>query len=171
MKQIIFFLSSIFLGISSYAQRPINATKNPKFSDKINSYLSYSIPTITIKEIEKMVDIQFLDTREPEEYNVSHIPNARYIGYKDLDMKVLDKVDKEKPIVLYCSIGYRSEKIGEKLKKKGYKKVYNLYGSIFEWANQGLPLEDINGKETKKIHVYNKNWGKWMENEQYIKVY
>ena len=48
---------------------------------------------------------------------------------------------------------YRSEKIGKKLKKLGFKNVVNLYGGIFEWVNSGYPVYDSKG-ETEKIHPY-----------------
>ena len=75
-------------------------------------------------------------------------------------------IPKEKNIVIYCSIGYRSEKIGEKLLRLGYKNVYNLYGSIFEWANEKYPLVGSNGKTTDRVHGYNKSWSKWVTNEE-----
>ena len=40
-------------------------------------------------------------------------------------------------IIVYCSIGVRSEDIGEKLKELGYTKILNLYGGIFDWKNKG----------------------------------
>jgi rhodanese-related sulfurtransferase len=171
MKYLLFLLPSFLLSIFSFGQKQTYTTKNSKFSEKINSYLSFNVPIITVNELKNKKDITILDAREFEEYSVSHIPGAKYIGYKNLENKALENIPKDKPIAIYCSIGYRSEKIGEKLKKKGYTKVYNLYGSIFEWANENLLLEDQNGVITKRVHVYNKSWGKWMENSNYIKVY
>ena len=72
---------------------------------------------------------------------------------------------------MYCSIGYRSEKVGEELKKMGFKNVYNLYGSIFEWVNQGNEVVDENEKVTEKVHTYNKRWSKWIEDGKAEKVW
>ena len=47
---------------------------------------------------------------------------------------------------MYCSIGKRSEKVTQKLKKAGYNNVSNLYGGIFEWVNQGNEVVDTNNK-------------------------
>ena len=148
-----------------------NTVSSAAFSDKINSYLEFSIPVVSVKEAHQLKDVVFLDAREIEEYEVSHLPAAKYIGYKNMDDAVLKQVPKDKRIVVYCSIGYRSEKIGEKLKKKGFTRVYNLYGSIFEWANEGYALDDKTGQPTKRVHVYNKQWSKWMTNRNYEKVY
>src|SRR5690606_42136192 len=49
-------------------------------------------------------------------------------------------IPKQSTIVVYCAVGNRAERIGEKLLKAGYKHVYNLYGGIFEWMNQGNPV-------------------------------
>ncbi len=65
----------------------------------------------------------------------------------------LKNLDKDKPVVVYCSVGYRSEKIAEKLEKEGFTQVYNLYGGIFEWVNQDNPVYNEKGK-TNNIHPY-----------------
>jgi rhodanese-related sulfurtransferase len=106
------------------------------------------------------------DAREKAEFDVSHIPDAIYLGYSDFNAGSIKNIPKEKNIVIYCSIGYRSEKIGEKLLRLGYKNVYNLYGSIFEWANEKYPLVGSNGKTTDRVHGYNKSWSKWVTNEE-----
>ena len=66
-------------------------------------------------------------------------------------------------------MGYRSEKIGEQLKKMGYQRVYNLYGGIFEWTNRSLPLVNKTEAPTKQVHAYDKNWGQWLDKGE--KVY
>lgn len=106
-------------------------------------------------------ELIILDAREEAEYRVSHIENAIWVGYKDFDMKKLP-VGKNSDIVVYCSVGYRSEKIGEKLQDAGYKNVNNLFGGIFGWKNQGYSVVDSNNNETQKVHAYSKSWGKWL---------
>lgn len=163
---------SVLVSISLSAQQAPSLCTSSKFEQKIDSYLRYSVNTISVKEAarhkEKYV---FLDAREPEEYAVSHIPEARLVGYDDFDLSALEGVEKDTPIVIYCSIGYRSEVVGEKLQKAGYTNINNLYGSIFEWANQGKPLIDPERKATHKIHTYNKRWSKWVINEGIEKVW
>jgi rhodanese-related sulfurtransferase len=171
MKYLFFLIITLFIGFLGIAQKPDYTTINPKFGKKINFYLSYSVPVVSVSQLKKMDKVTIFDAREKEEFNISHIPNAKYLGYKDWDENLLKNIPKDQTLVLYCSIGYRSEKIAEKLKKKGFKNVYNLYGSIFEWANEGQPLQDNQGNTTNKIHVYNKSWGQWMENKNYVKVY
>lgn len=164
----ILFVSLNFL----HGQTDFNRTINPAFEKEVDSYLNYSIPAITVQNLIQIKDdVILLDAREMKEYEVSHIPDARYIGFDDFDASVLSDIDKDKRIVVYCSIGYRSEKIGEKLKKIGYKNSYNLFGSIFEWVNAGQRLEDKEGNVTKKLHTYSKKWSKWVEDGKAEKVW
>ena len=163
-----------FFSFSSCAQAPAVRPDvvNPAFDKKISSTISFSVPTMGVKALKEATEpIYILDAREIEEYNVSHIPNAKYIGYDQIEESVLETIPKDAKVVLYCSIGYRSEKIGEKIKKKGFTNVHNLYGSIFEWVNQGYPVVDKNGESTKKVHTYNRRWSQWVEEGKAEKVW
>jgi rhodanese-related sulfurtransferase len=145
---------------------------NSSFDKKIQSYLDFSVPVISPDELKTMKDeIVLLDTREREEYDISHIDGATFAGYNAFDKKIMQDIPKDAKIVVYCSIGYRSEKIGEKLQKMGYGQVYNLYGSIFEWVNQGNELVNENQEKTSKIHTYNKSWSKWVDSDKVEKIW
>ena len=130
--------------------------------------LRFSVKTIAPNDVKREPNMVILDARERSEYDVSHLPNAVFIGYNNFEKKILDSLAKDKPIVVYCSIGYRSEKIGEKLQKLGFTKVYNLYGSIFEWVNQGNPVVDSSGKPTQRVHAYSRTWGIWLKRGEKI---
>ncbi len=146
--------------------------KSEKYKKMIDRTIDFTVPLISVEELHaNMEDYVILDAREMEEYKVSHIPKAIYVGYDDPELGLIKSIDKDKKLLFYCSIGYRSEKIGEKAKEMGFKEVYNLYGSIFEWANKGYELEDASKQETKKIHGYNWIWGRWINNDTYEKVY
>ncbi len=166
----IFFLHTL---VSCSAQQPADRAncQNPEFDKKVASWLTFSVPTVSPNNVKKMPDVLLLDAREREEYNVSHIPKAVFIGYNHFEKEALKDVPKDKPIVVYCSIGYRSEKMGEKLQKMGFTKVYNLYGSIFEWVNQGNIIVDNQGITTKKVHTFNRNWSKWVDKGKAEKIW
>ncbi len=160
----IFYLLLFCLGCNAQVKIDRARCQDPNFDKKVERTISFSVPTISPFELNALgEDVIILDTREMEEYEISHIPNAKFISYKDFQAKDLSDIDKEKQLVVYCSIGYRSEKIGEKLNALGYKNVSNLYGSIFEWVNQGYEVIDKDGNATKKVHTYNKNWSKWLD--------
>ena len=172
-----FIIGSLFficLAYSACTQVPANRPDiaNPKFDRKLSQLLDFSVPVIGVTKLkENQAKYLLLDIREREEYEVSHIQGAQYLGYKNIDYSKLDNISKDQPLVLYCSVGYRSEKIGEKLKKKGFQKVYNLYGSIFEWVNQGYPVVDRDNQPTTKVHTYNKKWGQWVDPEKADKIW
>lgn len=152
------------------ADRPHVA--NEAFDEKLTKLIDFSVPVISVQELhDNQSDYVILDTREKEEYDVSHIQGAKYIGYKKFDKKEMAEIPKDAKIVLYCSVGYRSEKIGKKLQKLGYTEVYNLFGSIFEWVNQGYMVVDNLNHPVFKIHTYNKNWSQWVDEDKAIKVY
>ncbi|MFI8604976.1 rhodanese-like domain-containing protein [Cellulophaga baltica] len=119
-----------------------------------------SIPYITVAELQQQDSLVILDTRELKEYKVSHLKNAIWVGYDNFDAHKLKLEDKNQKIVVYCSIGVRSENIGEKLLANGYSNVQNLYGGIFEWVEEDLPVYDSEENRTENIHVFSKYWGK-----------
>lgn len=138
----------------------------------LDKYNDHSIPYILPSEsMELAEEVWFLDAREQEEYEVSHIPEAIYIGFKDFSKeKILGLLpNKDAPIIVYCSIGVRSEKIAKQLQSLGFLNVRNLYGGIFEWVNNGFPLEDNEGISTEKVHAFSKQWGRYLEKGE--KVY
>ena len=100
---------------------------------------------------------------------MSHLKDAKHVGYNNFEMKSVKDIPLDQSIVVYCAVGYRSEKIAEKLVKAGYKNVSNLYGGIFEWVNEGNPVYDASGKPTAKIHTYSSNWAIWVHKGE--KVY
>ncbi len=134
----------------------------PKVLEKLNKN---SVPYISFSELKTKDSFVLLDAREIEEFNISHIENAINVGFDKFDSKKVSTIlkDKNAIVVVYCSIGVRSEKIGEKLLKLGYKNVYNLYGGIFEWKNKDGILIDNNNQTTDKVHTFNKEWSIYLE--------
>ena len=140
-------------------------------SELLSKFNTGKVPYISVEELRMYQlddEVVILDAREPKEFKVSHIENAVYAGYDNFDISILRNIAKNKKIVVYCSVGIRSEKIADKIKNAGFKDVHNLYGGIFEWKNEEFPLVDINGEETEQVHVYSKRWGKWLRNGEKI---
>jgi rhodanese-related sulfurtransferase len=104
-----------------------------------------------------------LDTREKNEYDVSRIRGAVWIGYADFEIAVLDSVERDKNIIVYCSVGYRSSMIAQRLMGAGFLQVKNLYGGIFKWANDGNPLYR-NKDKVDQIHGYSRKWAAYISN-------
>jgi rhodanese-related sulfurtransferase len=144
------------------------------YDQKLQSLYSNTVSLIKPQEVKEKLnneDVVILDTRTAKEYSVSHLPNAKFVGYDHFDISQVEDIPKDKEIIVYCSVGYRSEKIGEKLKEAGFENVSNIYGGIFQWRNEDLDVVNQKGEVTDSVHVYNKRWGKWLEEGKGIKVY
>ncbi|MCS6991004.1 MAG: rhodanese-like domain-containing protein [Chitinophagales bacterium] len=142
---------------------------NPAFAKVLDQLLSHSVPLISVQEAARRGDVVFLDAREKEEYEISHIAGALHVGYKSFQPHVVQQLSRARPIVVYCSVGYRSERIAEKLIQSGFTQVYNLHGGIFEWVNQQLPIVNAAGEKTQRVHAYDRVWGIWLQRGE--KVY
>jgi rhodanese-related sulfurtransferase len=103
-----------------------------------------------------------LDVRTQPEYEVSHLRDAEWIA-PDAPPSAVE-APKDRPIVTYCSVGYRSGAFAEKLHEAGFTNVVNLEGSIFAWANEGRPLVH-DGAPAEKVHPYNGIWGLLLRKE------
>jgi rhodanese-related sulfurtransferase len=138
------------------------------FDKKLKSLYKNTVPTIRVDALQKYIktnkQIILLDTRAEEEYKVSHLRNAVFIDYGQFKEKQVLSIDRNSIIVVYCSVGYRSERIGEKLQKLGFKNVSNLYGGIFQWKNEGHVVVNSKSIPTDSVHTYNKNWSQWLSN-------
>ncbi|MCB0737208.1 MAG: rhodanese-like domain-containing protein [Bacteroidetes bacterium] len=156
------FWSVLFL---SWAFVSCGQVKSTTFKTTIDNLLDETVDTIGVARLAELMQnnesIVLLDARELKEFQVSHIEGAKYVGYEKFDAENLPKVDSHQTVVVYCSIGYRSEKIGEKLDSLGYQNVLNLYGGIFEWVNQGHEVVDAKST-TENIHGFDKWWSKFI---------
>ena len=162
MRFYIYFIPFLF-SVALSAQNSI-----PQVLKKLNQE---TVPYIKVKDLKDKKNLVFLDAREPKEFNVSHIRNAIPVGFDHFKSNTITATvkDKSATIIVYCSIGVRSEKIGEKLLKMGYKNVYNLYGGIFEYKNHGGKVVNNHNKVTDSVHAYNKAWSIYLTKG--IKVY
>lgn len=103
-----------------------------------------------------------IDVRAPEEFEVSRIRGAKRAASEHDALQVLMNIDKDYPIVLYCSVGYRSAQLADKLRRRGYSKVFNLEGAIFQWANEGRPVYSDSGR-VYRVHPYDRRWGRLLD--------
>jgi rhodanese-related sulfurtransferase len=93
-----------------------------------------SITTIELKELLSTEKIQLIDVRTPREVAQGNINSALFVNFFDADFteKAINKLDKNKPVYLYCRTGNRSGKAAKLLRKKGHK-VYNVLGGFNKW--------------------------------------
>lgn len=100
-----------------------------------------------------------LDVRTEEEWIVSHLSGARRVDPNASVEQAAGGLPKETPIVTYCAVGYRSGELATKLRAAGFTNVWNLEGSIFQWANERRPLVREEEPVTT-VHPYSNLWGR-----------
>ncbi|GAA4362292.1 hypothetical protein GCM10023185_30110 [Hymenobacter saemangeumensis] len=144
-------------------------TSSPLFNTMLGSLLKGSVPFVSVQGLKAQPAPVLLDARAAPEYAVSHLRGARWVGYDDFSLSRVQDLPRHTPIVVYCSVGFRSEKVGEKLQQAGFTNVRNLYGGLFEWVNEGQPTVGANGHPTAKVHAYSRTWGVWLRRGE--KVY
>ncbi|NQX86198.1 MAG: rhodanese-like domain-containing protein [Flavobacteriaceae bacterium] len=147
-----------------YAQNDLNAL--------LKQYNDESVPYISAQELAMpKTKAVILDVRAQKEYDTSHIKNAIFIDYEYFNINQVRHLipNKNQMIVVYCSLGIRSETIAKQLQADQYTNVHNLYGGIFEWKNKGFQVYDAHNKPTENVHVFSKEWSRWLTKGQ--KVY
>lgn len=106
-------------------------------------------------------EVVLLDARTPAEHRVSHLRGARRIDPDDPDLDALD-APRDARVVVYCSVGWRSGGIADRLQDAGWREVYNLEGGIFAWANEGRPVYR-DGRRVREVHPYDDTWGRMLD--------
>ena len=105
-----------------------------------------------------------LDARTAREYAVSHLPGAVRVDPDAPAEALADtlaalRADPSRPVVVYCSVGWRSAGVAERLRAAGAGDVRNLRGSIFRWASEGRPLV-ADGHPASRVHPFDAVWGR-----------
>lgn len=131
------------------------------------------VPTVSTDRLAAELDGRpaplLLDARGPDEYAVSHLPGARRVdpdaSAGDL-AAALGTAARDRPVVVYCSVGVRSAGVAERLRAAGFADVRNLDGSVFRWANEGRPL--VRGgagsdAAAREVHPYDAVWGRLLD--------
>ena len=158
MKKNLLISLLILWKVSLYGQETLE--------EVLNKYNHKKVPYIAVTELKNLQQknkVVILDSRELVEFKVSHIEGAILVGYNHFRLSSLpDSIDKKTPIVVYCTLGVRSEVIANQLIENGYTDVKNLYGGISEWKNKDYIVIDSIQRMTENIHVYSKKWGKWL---------
>lgn len=93
----------------------------------------------TVEELKQMMDskedFQLIDVREPHEYDICNL-EGELIPMGEI-AEQLDKISKDKPVVVHCRSGARSGNVIQFLEANyGYTNLYNLKGGILAWADR-----------------------------------
>ncbi len=126
MKQSPSFLILLFASASFLSQAQTVKKLDPQSFDK------------KIKEVKDPI---LIDVRTKEEYAQGHLANAKVIDVTSSDFEArVSKLDKLKPIFVYCKAGSRSNKAASILSGLGFKEIYDLNGGITAWCEEKNPV-------------------------------
>ena len=143
--------------------------KLEKIHAMYQSYKKRAFPTapdVTVEKLlqwEKVDSVVLLDVRSAKERRVSMIPKA--ISQKEFEKNIVKYRDRK--IIVYCTIGYRSGKKVVKMRKKGWN-AYNLIGGVLAWSHAGQTFSAPDG-DSLRLHVYGKKWN--LAPEKYTAVW
>lgn len=119
-----------------------------QFRDKNYPELAEVEPS-DVSDMQSKGGMVLVDVRPEEERSISMIPGA--VRKEDFEKEI--DAYKDKVVVTYCTIGYRSGLFAKKMCAQGMD-ARNLKGSILGWTHEGLPVEDpASGKQAKRVHV------------------
>lgn len=80
---------------------------------------------------------QLIDVRTPDEFAIEHLENSENMDWNSTDFVFnAEKLDKSKPVFVYCKVGGRSNQAANKLSELGFQKIYNLDGGIMKWSGK-----------------------------------
>jgi len=100
-----------------------------------------SFERVTPDEAARLRDAgaQVVDVREDSEWRRGHIPKSRHVPLRQVPARV-GELDPQRPVVVVCASGHRSQTAAKMLAKLGFVEVYDLKGGLVAWQRQGLPL-------------------------------
>ena len=144
----------------SYRFIPLRRAPNRTSIDKLIDYQRFcsanhvsaahtdAIPVISARELKEIqengTDVQLIDVRGVEEWDIVHIEGAKLIPkHRIMSAEVLAAMNKEDFIVLHCKMGMRSRDVLLEMQKQGFTNVKSLDGGILAWireVDQSLPV-------------------------------
>ncbi|NEN25685.1 rhodanese-like domain-containing protein [Cryomorpha ignava] len=136
-SQVLIF--SLFLIISTAACGQID-----KNADQVNTTSEVSdsqkavVHVINVQEFKsklELPDAQIIDVRTDAEVAEGMIPNAVQMDVAEWNGFVVsvESLDPDKPVLVYCRSGGRSNRAATYLVEKGFTEVYDLSGGITDW--------------------------------------
>ncbi len=129
MKFILFsFLSFLCLFTSCENQSQPSHPTNAKHIGKINK-------SDFATKLKSTSNPQLIDVRKPEEFAAGKLEGAINLNFYDKDFnEQIAKLDKDRPVFIYCKSGGRSGKSTKIMSKMGFKEVYDLEGGYDGWT-------------------------------------
>lgn len=141
MKYLI--ISAAILGATSCTEAQDSMVTVEPVEETVTAEVQQQDPVVNkvvskeeFKELMKDEEAQLIDVRTPGEVAGGKIDGSTNIDYNSAEFKTeMAKLDKDKPVLLYCASGGRSGRTAAMLKTMGFKEVYDLEGGYRNWAH------------------------------------
>jgi hydroxyacylglutathione hydrolase len=91
------------------------------------------------RKLDKNERMVILDVRGQDEWEAGHIKGSTHVYVGNLENN-LDKLPDKCQVVVYCGSARRSNIAASTLKRNGYRKIYNVLGSMAAWKNAGYEI-------------------------------
>ena len=138
MKKLFVLYSLAILVMTSCAQNKANG-------DELKPFIGNMAPKEYQENLKANNEIILIDVRTPQEYASGNIAKAKNIDFYSPDFAdKISKLDRKRPIYLYCKSGGRSGSALEILTKQGFSHAVNLQGGMMAWNQAQLPIETTN---------------------------
>jgi len=138
-KKLLIALFGLTFAVSSCQNKPSTTTTTNESGVQVTSKV------LTVEEYEKAIanpDIQLVDVRTPAEFSSGHIAKAININVMDATFtNEISKLDKQKPVYIYCRSGARSQRAAATLMQNGFTQIIDLQGGINSWNAAGKAVE------------------------------
>ncbi len=94
------------------------------------------------QKLAQLGDVHLIDARTPPELEKGHLPNVLNYDYRaDEIKKAVKELDKNKPVLIYCGSGIRSQKAAEIMIGAGFTEIYDMEGGMKAWLAAGKEVE------------------------------
>ena len=136
LSRVVIILFLILIASSLYG-----CTSQTESTDRVFRDIGVQESFELIQRNQENTEFTIIDLRTPQELNEGHIENAVNIDfYSEAFKEDLDRLDKNRPYIIYCRSGNRSGRAMPIMKELGFKEVYNLSVGIKGWIAEGLPV-------------------------------
>lgn len=113
-----------------------------------NKSLKSNAHVISPKEAQTLLQndsVQLIDIRTLKEFKTSYIEHAQNIDFLSSNFsEEIKKLDKQKPVIIYCRSGRRSANSVKKFLDSGFTELYDLEGGIIKWKQEGFKIKKNN---------------------------
>lgn len=147
-KLLVLLLFSFFLTEVSCQEK--KSSENAKSAQTTQVNQTISVDAFE-KKLQSEKNAQLIDVRTPEEFADGYLQGATNIDWRSADFATrVGKLDKNRPVFVYCLGGGRSAAAAEKLQELGFNTVYNMDGGYLKWTAGKKPVVAPSGSDEWK---------------------